>query len=288
MKSIYKTKNSKQKVLKLYEQQLTKLGCKYQDVFLETSYGKTHVIETGNKKGKPLLVFHGGNSTTAYNLLLCKFLFADFHIYAVDTIGHPGKSAENSLSANGYDYGYWASEVITALGYDKMNCYGESFGGGILAKLMSVEPTKVMRSVLVVPAGIHNALPISSLKMMVPLIKYCLTKKDKYMKQTAMYMAITKEALDNDTMETIKNSFIHVKTKVGMPSNVSAKKMSKCQAPTLVLASELDCLFPAHKVLPRARKIIPNSSLYQLKNRGHIHSLTEKEQKMIIDFLMKK
>ena len=62
--------------------------------------------------GEPLLVFHGGNATTAYNLLACDFLFQDFHIYAVDTIGHPGKSAMTCLSPFGYDYGRWAGEVI--------------------------------------------------------------------------------------------------------------------------------------------------------------------------------
>ncbi len=67
--------------------------------WVSTSFGETHLIETGNPAGIPLLVFHGGNVTTAYNLLACDFLMKDFHIYAVDTIGHPGKSAEVSLSA---------------------------------------------------------------------------------------------------------------------------------------------------------------------------------------------
>ena len=74
--------------------------------------------------GKPLLVFHGGNATTAYNLLFCDFLMNDFHIFAVDTIGHPGKSDETSLSPNNYDYGKWVSEVIEGLGYEKISCFG--------------------------------------------------------------------------------------------------------------------------------------------------------------------
>ena len=78
------------------------------------------MVETGNKAGKPLLVFHGGNATTAYNLLMCQFLLNDFHIYAVDTIGHPGKSDEVCLSHKGYEYGKWASEVIDKIGYDSI------------------------------------------------------------------------------------------------------------------------------------------------------------------------
>ena len=58
---------------------------------------ENNISLTKRKRGNPWLVFHGGNATTAYNLLACDFLFEDFYILAVDIIGHPGKSAENSL-----------------------------------------------------------------------------------------------------------------------------------------------------------------------------------------------
>lgn len=137
---------------------------------------KTHIVETGKSEGVPLLVFYGGNSTTAYNLLMCKFLLEDFHIYAVDIIGHPGKSDEVCLLYRGYDYGKWAGEVIDKLGYEKIACFGGSFGGGVAAKLICISPKKIRKAVLVVPAGISNALPISSLKMMIPLLQYHITK----------------------------------------------------------------------------------------------------------------
>lgn len=110
--SIYKSEAGRRKSLELYDRQLAKLQLPFSDIYADTSFGKTHIVDTGNKEGRPLLVFHGGNSTSSYNLLLCRFLLADFHIYAVDTIGHPGKSDEVCLSPRGYDYGRWAGEVI--------------------------------------------------------------------------------------------------------------------------------------------------------------------------------
>lgn len=283
--SIYKSTIKKEKSLKLYDEQIKKINMPFTDVYVNTTFGKTHLIEIGNKKGKPLLIFHGGNSTTAYNLIICKFLLKDFHIFAVDTIGHPGKSEEVSLSHKNYDYGKWASEVITELGYEKISCLGISFGGGILAKLMCVAPEKIEKAVLIVPAGINNAFPISSIKMMIPLIKYCITKKENYLKQTALYMSVTEEVLDEDTLNSIKDSFDNVKTKVGMPSNISSKLIKKYKSPTLIIASEKDCLFPAKKVLSRAKKIIPNCEMRELKNCGHLHVLPKYEKNLIINFL---
>ncbi|MCR2032772.1 alpha/beta fold hydrolase [Anaerofustis stercorihominis] len=285
MKSIYKTKEGKKKCLELYNRQLEKLGNPYEDIYVNTSFGKTHLVRTGNKVGKPLLVFHGGNSSSAYNLLLCKFLLDDFNIYAVDIIGHPGKSDEVSLSSRGYSYGEWASELIDKLEFKKMRCYGGSFGGGVLAKLMCVSPEKVERCVLEVPSGINNAFPISSAKMMIPLIKYIITKNEDFIIKTAMYMTNGEDIIDEDTRDILKDSFDNVKTKVAMPSNVDKKRMQNFKSPAFILAGEYDCLFPSRKVLKRAKEIISDVRLYELKGRGHMHLLTNKEKQMIIDFL---
>ena len=68
--SIYKSEKGKQEILELYDKQLQRLNMSYSDIWINTSFGKTHLVETGNLLGIPLLVFHGGNATTAYNLLL--------------------------------------------------------------------------------------------------------------------------------------------------------------------------------------------------------------------------
>lgn len=281
----YRSDECRTKSLALYDKQIAKLNMQFSDIYVKTSFGRTHLIETGNKSGKPLLVFHGGNSTTAYNLLICRFLLDDFHVYAVDTVGHPGKSAETDISPRGYDYGKWASEVITELGYEKMLCLGASFGGGILAKLMCYAPDKIERAVLIVPSGIYNALPVSSVKMMIPLMQYRITKQEKYLIKTALFMALHREVIDEDTLDILKDSFENVKTKVGMPSNVNAEMMKKCYAPTFVIASEKDCLFPAKRVLPRAKRIIANCQTIELKGCGHMHVLPENVKKKIVDFL---
>ena len=81
MKTIYKSEKGKEEILKLYDSQLSRLQAPWKEVYVDTSFVKTHIIETGNISREPLLVFHGGNATTAYNLLACDFIMNDFHIY---------------------------------------------------------------------------------------------------------------------------------------------------------------------------------------------------------------
>lgn len=287
-KSIYRNRDARQTVLDLYDKQLSRINAPYKDLYVKTSFGLTHLIETGNLDGIPLLVFHGGNATTAYNLLACGFLMKDFHIFAVDTVGHPGKSEETVLSAQNYDYGKWTGEMIEALGFEKMRCFGGSFGAGIIAKAMCVAPDKIERAVLYVPSGIKNAPSIKNTGMLLPMIMYWITHKEKWFIRCIMPLVVTEENLDDDLLETARCSIDNVKIHTGMPSNVSGKLMRECNAHTLVMAAENDCMFPAKLVIPRADKIIPNCITYLLKARGHANKLTDDEKMMIVNFLTKK
>ena len=286
MKTIYKSEQGKEEIIKLYDSQLARLKNPWKDVYVDSSFGRTHIVETGNLSGETLLVFHGGNATTAYNLLACDFIMKDFHIYAVDMVGHPGKSAETSLPAKGYDYGKWVSEVIDGLKVDKISLFGGSFGAGVIAKTMCVCPEKIKRVVLYVPSGIKNAPAINSASMMLPMIAYWVTGKDKWLKKCMLPMAITEDNITDDIYETAKLSIDHINVKTGMPSDVDAELMKKCNAPTLVMAAEKDCLFPGKGVIERAKSIIPNCETYLLEGRGHMNFLTEEEKKMIVNFLL--
>lgn len=286
MKSIYRSERAKKAVLELYDKQIAELHISYKDLYVDTSFGKTHLIECGNLEGKPLLVFHGGNATTAYNLKYCSFLLPHFHIYAVDTIGHPGKSAERELSSYGQDYGKWAVEVIKALNYEKMACFGGSFGAGILVKAMCVAPEVVERGVLLVPSAIKNAPLYKSINMAFPMLMYWITHKEKWLVKCFLPMTLNEQGITEDFLATARCSIDNVKIKSMMPGDESCENLRKYQNPVLVMAAERDVLFPANKVLPQVQKVWKQSICYLLKDRGHMSEMTYEEKKMIIDFLL--
>ncbi len=128
-------------------------------------------------------------------------------------------------------------------------------------------------------------LLIICLRMMFSMMMYWITHEDKWLKKCMLPMAVTEENITDDIYETAKLSINYSKVKAGMPSDVAEKFMKQCKAPTLVMAAEKDCLFPAKGVLSRAKQIIENVTTYLLEGRGHMSSLTEDEKQMIVEFL---
>ena len=283
---IYKSKHGEALFMELYDKQLKNLNVEHEDLYIDTRFGKSHVLKLGNPSGKPLLVFHGGNTTAPYSLRFFPTLPTHFCLYAVDTIGHPGKSAQTVVSHKSMEYGEWASDVIAGLGFEKMNCLGGSFGGGILAKLMCVAPEKVEKSVLIVPAGIANVSTFNLMATMgIPMMLYVITRKDKWLKKALLPMAIDEKNIDEATYDMAKTSFEHVAVKADMPSNVKVEAMRKSTAPTLVIVSEKDNMFPGKKVAAKAKKMIPNLKTHMLKGQGHMFVLPDDVADMIVRFI---
>lgn len=286
MKKVYKSKVSEKALIDLYDKQLARLNIVFEDIYVETRFGLSHVIKTGNKEGKPVLLFHGGNSTAPYYLAGFRDLLEHFCIYTVDTIGHPGKSAQTVLSAKTMDYGVWASDVITALGFEKICCIGGSYGGGVLVKLMCVSPEKVEKSVLIVPSGISNVSTFHvMINMGIPMMMYIITKNEYWLRKTILLMAMDEKNIDEDTYEMVKYSFKHAVVKAGLPSNVPQEELKKFTSPTLLIAAENDCLFPGEKVINKAKMILPNLKTVLLHGQGHLCILPNNIMKRVVEFI---
>lgn len=288
MKRVYKNKKSEQILINLYDKQLERLNVEFEDLYIETRFGRTHVIKLGNKNGKPILLFHGGNSTAPYYLAGFRKIFDHFSIYAVDTIGHPGKSAQTILSAKSIEYGQWASDVITALGFEKMCCLGGSYGGGVLVKLMCAAPEKIEKAVLIVPSAIANVSTFNVIiNMGIPMGLYILTQNEYWLKKTILRMAIDEKNIDDNTYEMVKSSFKHAVVKTGLPSNVSPEKLKQCSVPTFLIAAENDCLFPGRKVIEKAKETLPNIEAVLLRNQGHLCVVPDDIMEKLVQFIEK-
>jgi pimeloyl-ACP methyl ester carboxylesterase len=285
-KAVYKSAKSQKIMQELYDRQVSALNIEFEDIYVDTRFGKTHLIKTGNPNGKPILLFHGGNCTAPCSLRDFLYFTNEYLIYAADTMGHPGKSAQTVLSAKNLEYGEWASDVIDGLGFEQMICMGSSYGGGVLAKLMRFAPQKISKAILIVPSGICNSSTISIMfSMGIPMILYIITKKEKWLKKAILPMAINEKEIDESIFEMTKYSFDNVCVKAGMPSNVKEADMKNYNAPTLLIAAEKDVLFPGEKVIARAKAIIPNLKTYLMKGSGHMSMLSSEKFKNIIKII---
>jgi len=184
------------------------------------------------------------------------------------------------------DYGEWASDVITELGFRKINCLGAGIGGGILMKLMCIAPEKVEKSVLIVPAGIAKETKLKAmLSAAYPMMKYLNTKDEEWLKKVLLPMAIEENRIGEADIEMLKYSVEHVGMGARFPSVVKAKDLQRFNAPALIIVTEYDRMFPSKKILAKAKKMIPNLKTHMLKGQGQMFTLSDDDIDMIVRFI---
>lgn len=271
-KSIYKSPNGKQILLDLYDTQLKNLVIQYEEKFVQTRYGNTHMIIAGNKDSTPLICLHGGNSNTPDTLKSDLPLLESFRVHSLDIIGHPGKSAETQLSSKDLSYGYWLFDVIEALNFKKVNIYAGSFGAGVAIRLATIAPEKISKLFLAIPSGIAKGSIKDQLKIMLPYLRYRIRSNDRNLiKMSSLLMT----RFDDDRIELLQAIFKYVKIKTEMPRPAKKGELANLTSPTVVIAAQNDILFPAAKVIPRAREIFPNLVYTEILDGLHEPTLDE-------------
>jgi len=267
--SIYKTEKAKEEILRLYDERLKACNIEYEDIYVDTFAGRTHVIATGDKSYPPLIILHGINAGAPMALESIKGLNKKFRIYGIDTVGQSTKSAETRLPMQGADYGKWIVEVMDKMGIEKAFFIGVSFGAFLLQKVMVYYPERIMKGIFVVPSGFVNGPFFKSMqKLTFPLIKFMRSKAEK---DLTKFMEAFYSEIDAPAIAFQKSVLLGVKVDYRRPIILQAKDVEKHSAPVYAMVADDDIFFPGHIALEKCKDIFTNfKGSYVLKNSKHI------------------
>lgn len=254
--TIYKSAAGEAEILSYYDQAAQAMGVPLEDRFISTRFGQTHLLVAGPEAAPPLVIFHGGNVVNPVSLWWFEPLMQHYRVYAPDTIGHPGKSAQTRLSGRDNSYGEWAADILDGLGLDKATLIGPSHGAGILLRAAAVVPERIAGAVLIVPASIATSYSSMMRKVIWPMLKYMLSPTRERLVPAVQSMFT--ERADDAMIDFVGTVFRQVKLEAGMPRTATKAELVPFKAPTLVIAAENDVFFPGNAVLRRAAEIFPN------------------------------
>ena len=274
MSSLYKSEQGKREIFELYDKKLHELNIQYSTKTIETNYGKTHVIVTGELSKPPIVVIHGSNGCAPIALETYYDLKDTFCIYAVDVLAQPNKSAETRLSMKDDSYGQWLNEVIDSLALKNVTLAGFSFGGLVILKTLMHNEQNIKEVFLSAPAYIVNGNPIKALfKFFIPLKRYMRTKKAKYIDQFLKNSFTQKDHFAHDYLSLVFTHFIMDFTPVPV---IKKEEASKLKVPITLIAADEDIVFPGVKMIKRAKKIFPSLKHTLLLNSSkHVQNKTD-------------
>lgn len=256
MSSLFKSESAKERILSLYDAKLASLPVTTTSLFVETSFGSTHILEAGNPENPPLLLVHGSNGCAPVALETYIELIDHFHVYAVDVLAQPNKSAENVLSMSDLSYGKWIIDVLDALKIDTIPIAGFSLGGLIILKTLEYADERISEVFLTAPAYIVNGNPLKAIfKMFIPMKRFIKTKNEKLLKRVVNELFTEPDEFPFTYLGQVFQHFNMDFTPVPVIKEKAAKKI---KTPITLIASQNDLIFPGEKMLKRAKNIFPS------------------------------
>ena len=271
MASLYSSKEGKIEILNLYNQKLKDLNINYQYKNIQTTYGNTNIIVTGETTNPPIFIIHGSNGCAPIALETYSKLSTKYQVFAIDVLAQPNKSDEARLSMKDDSYGKWIHELIDHLQLQNISMAGFSFGGLIILKSLEYKDENIKEVFLSAPAYIVNGNPLTALfKIFIPMKRYIKTHKISYLEKFLNSLFTEK---DDFALKYLAKVFTYFTMDFTPVPVISKKQANRIKTPITLFAAKKDIIFPGVKMIKRASKIFPSlKKTVLLENSKHVQN----------------
>lgn len=261
---IFKSPQGKQEILNFYNNILCEVDYKYNELYVDTSFGKTYLFEAGGRQNPTIFLFHGSCSNSAMWYSDIKELSKSYHVYSVDILGEPGKSHENRLDLTSDDYAHWINEILEELDIDKALFMGNSLGAWMAIKFAVCYPEKADKLVLIAPSGIVPA----KLSFVFKSIFYAI-QGEKGLAKIGKLITGT-DTVPDEVLYFNKLIANHFNPIIGGLPVFSDTELRKLNMPIMFMCGENDVTLDASKAAARLKDKANQAYIDIVKGNGHI------------------
>jgi len=151
--TVFRNESGKKLVFEAYDSIINSIGIQFEEIYLPTRIGETHILASGDRKNPPLVLIHAYYASAASWYKNLKLLSEYFRVYNVDIIGDPNKSKPIKLIRQLGDFLDWFDDVMDGLNLANADFIGNSVGAFHIANLALHSPDRVKKMVLIGPAA---------------------------------------------------------------------------------------------------------------------------------------
>ncbi|WP_251551252.1 alpha/beta fold hydrolase [Neobacillus muris] len=285
MKTIYRKRGSETLFKEAYEKTLYEWDIPFKISYVQTRFGKTHVIEGGFHHKETLLLFHGfGFSSTMWKDNIHD-LSQHYHVFALDFIGDVNMSEATKQVESKQDCADWFRDVLNELQIEKTHILGMSYGGFLACVFATLVPEKIDKVITVSPGATllkqrRTFFFKSLLAGLFPTARYI----NKFMDYMCSEGNQVNQTLKDQFVVAMQNCMPRVKV---FASYLTDEELRKIHHSTLLIVGRDEVQYDPNKAVERAKSLISSLEVVCITNAGHGVLLEQPEQvnRYILDFL---
>jgi pimeloyl-ACP methyl ester carboxylesterase len=251
-----------------YEESLTLWPIPYRTRFVETAFGRTHVVESGRPDGDPIVLVHAASLSAVQWHLQAAELAANHRLLALDILGDIGLSEQAAPMRTRPDAAAWLAATLDGLDVEAATFIGSSFGGFLSANLAVLRPGRVRSLALLAPAATLRPFRfIANLMIRTgSLIPLPITVKPGL---RGMMQGGLPDARIVRQMEVGVRGFRYDRRGI-YPSELPDDDIAAVSCPTLVLLGDREMIYDPAAAADRARRLLRTAEVSVIPGVGHL------------------
>lgn len=251
-----------------YDESLRLWPIPYRTRFVETAFGRTHVVESGRPGGDPIVLVHAASLSAVQWHLQAAELGAEHRLLALDILGDIGLSEQAAPMRTRLDGAAWLAATLDGLDVQAATFIGSSFGGFLSANLAVLRPGRVRSLVLLAPAA--TLRPFAFLANLMirtgSLLPLPITVKPGL--RGMMQGALPDQRIVRQ-MEVGVRGFRYDRRGI-YPSELPDDDLAAICCPTLVLLGDREMIYDPAAAADRARRLLPAADVSVIPGVGHL------------------
>jgi len=270
---------------KAYNKMLELWEVPYVEIYVPTHFGKAHIIVSGPKNARPLVLLHGMNSSSTVWYPNVQAFSKHFRVYAIDHLDS-GKSYLETEVEDLAQVNDWYAEIFNQLKLEKIYLLGGSKGGWLSVFIALHQSSRIDKMVLLSPS--QTFIWIRPGSDLLANITFTINP-DRDRLQSVLETLSTKADqipqtfIDQFFLATQKSSIGKFTTQM---RPFSKDELNALNMPVLVLIGDKD-MINNEKSIEEAKALLPQAETDIVKNAGHLLSIDQPEivNRKILDFL---
>jgi len=285
--SIFRSPKSKAEYFAAYDEMLKKWPVSYEELYIPTRFGDTHVITSGSQDFPPLILFHSAGSGAVQWYRNVDAFSQRYRTYAVDVIGEVNKTVTTRKLSKRQEFVDWMKELFDGLHIERADLVGNSFGGFLAFTVALYLPERVKKIVLISPAATFVQIWAFYWHLAYPYkIGYILGSK-------SIMLSGFKWIWQDFPRDECFTKYTELSKTSGFPSNqipppvYTDDELRKIQTPMLLLIGDHEVIYNPERVIQRATRLIAGLKAEIIHNANHNAQVTASDviNRKIMEFL---
>jgi pimeloyl-ACP methyl ester carboxylesterase len=284
--SLFKSEKGEREYLEAYEKALASWPVPYEEADVVSGFGSTHVIVSGAKNARPLVLLHGMHASSTMWAPNIKDFAAEYRVYAIDSIIEPGKSVPSGRIKSRKELADWLVGIFDHFHLEKPPIAGLSRGAWLAINLALFHRDRVGKLALLSPAAAF-AFPGSAFTKSVLRLMLFPTKRFIEKIQRSVFFDPRKldEAFADQHIKAVKH--FNMKAGIGVtPTLFTDDELRSLGMPVLLLIGDHDVVNDGRSV-ERAERLVPDLTARVIPEAGHTLTMDQPEltDGIILEFL---